>query len=115
MFNIKNMRNRTGMTQRQAAEALEVKLSCYGDWERETTTPNLKDAIKMADLFDCTLDELAGRNFPKGENATIDAHDRNMVDVYHAVDGRGKTNIDNVISAEARYIDEQAKNVARTA
>lgn len=53
MFNIKNMRNRTGMTQRQAAEALEVKLSCYGDWERETTTPNLKDAIKMADLFDC--------------------------------------------------------------
>ena len=63
MFAIKKMRSRAGLSQQEAADALGVKKARYGDWERETTTINLRDAIRLADLFKCTLDELAGRSF----------------------------------------------------
>ena len=115
MFNIKNMRNRARLTQQETADALGVKVNRYGDWERGTTTPNLRDAINMADLFGCTLDELAGRVFPKDGNVSIDAHDRNMIDVYHAAAIHGQIHIDAVVDAEARYINEQAKNEAQSA
>lgn len=63
MFAIKKMRMRAGLTQQQAADALGLKKGRYGDWERETREVNLRDAIRIADLFKCTLDELAGRSF----------------------------------------------------
>lgn len=67
MFSIKKMRERKGLTQQEVANVLEVKKARYGDWERETTMVNLRDAIRLADLFDCTLDELAGREWPRGD------------------------------------------------
>lgn len=35
----------------------------YGSYEREERSLTLKDAALIADVFDCTLDELAGREF----------------------------------------------------
>ena len=63
MFAIKLMRERAGLSQQQVADILGIKKARYGDWERETTMINLREAVRLADLFHCTLDELAGREW----------------------------------------------------
>ncbi|MBQ9005826.1 MAG: helix-turn-helix transcriptional regulator, partial [Atopobiaceae bacterium] len=78
MFAIKKMRERKGMTQQEVADALGIKKPRYGDWERETREINLRDAIRLAELFGCSLDELAGRPWPTQglspeERALVDA------------------------------------------
>lgn len=86
-FAIKKMRNLAGMTQQQVADALDIKKPRYGDWERETREINLRDAIKLADLFHCTLDELAGRDFPATTSLAPD--EQQLVDTYRsAPDGQ---------------------------
>lgn len=90
MFRIKEMRVRAGLTQTQAAAALGVKPFTYGDWERETTTINLKYAIMAADLFECSLDELAGREWHDESGYDLDRDERTLVDAYRSTDARGK-------------------------
>ena len=92
MFAIKKMRERAGMTQQEVADHLGVKKPRYGDWERETREINLRDAIRLADLFRCTLDELAGREWPRAGNA-LTATEGELIDAYRASDERGRGNI----------------------
>lgn len=79
MFAIRAMRERVNMTQQEVADALDVKRRRYGDWETERREINLKDAIRLADLFGCTLDELAGKARPalSTDEAELLAHYRN--------------------------------------
>lgn len=77
MFAIKQMRERAKMTQPEVAKILGVRVGRYGDWERETREINLREAIKLADIFHCTLDELAGIAKPalsEDENVIVAAY-----------------------------------------
>lgn len=105
MFEIKKMRIRAGLSQQQAADALEIKKARYGDWERETHIVNLRDAIRVADLFNCTLDELAGREWPPPSTATavgsLASDERDLIDLYRDTDARGKGAIMRTAEGEA--------------
>lgn len=92
MFAIKKMRELAGLSQRDVAEDLDISIRRYGNWEREDREINLRDAIRLADLFHCTLDDLAGREWPAGDS-TITAEERDLVDSYRKSDDRGKGNI----------------------
>lgn len=98
MFAIKKMRERAGLTQQDVADAIGIKKARYGDWERETREVNLRDAIRIADLFHCTLDELAGRNWPVAD-LTTDEH--RVVDAYRSTDARGRAAIMRTAEGEA--------------
>lgn len=54
------LRQRVGLTQRQVAQALDVRQSTVSDWERGVTTPNLPPSkLKMMlQIYQCTLDDL---------------------------------------------------------
>lgn len=91
MFAIKKMRKRAKLSQQDVADALGIKTGRYGDWERETTMINLRDAIRLADLFRCSLDELAGVDI--GDMATLTANEGELIDAYRASDERGRGNI----------------------
>ena len=56
--NIKDMRERTGFTQRQVADRLQVTPAAVSKWERNTNEPNIGQVTKMCDMFGCTLAEL---------------------------------------------------------
>ena len=99
MFAIKSMRELAGFSQQDVADALGIKKARYGDWERETTMINLRDAIRLADLFHCTLDELAGREWPTGDSA-ITPDERDLVESYRRSDERGKGNILDIAHRE---------------
>ena len=95
MFAIKSVRERAGLTQQEVADYLGIKKGRYGDWERETREINLRDAVTLADLFECTLDELAGRDFsPPGlGDAPVSQGEGRVVALYRSTDERGQAAI----------------------
>lgn len=59
--NIKNVRERCGMTQKESANKLGIKLRAWQTYEQGISEPKQEIMFKMADLYDVTLDELLGR------------------------------------------------------
>lgn len=100
MFAIKKMRESAGLSQQDVADALGIKKPRYGDWERETREINLRDAIRLADLFGCTLDELANhhveRAFP-----SLSPEERELLDAYQSANAQGRAAIDAVARASS--------------
>jgi transcriptional regulator with XRE-family HTH domain len=57
---LRTLRKRRGMTLRELANQLGFRSHGYmGDLERGRKKPSLELAIKMADLFELSLDQLA--------------------------------------------------------
>lgn len=50
------------MTQEQLAQELCVSPAAVSKWERNQAIPDLEMLWSLADFFDCTIDELVGRN-----------------------------------------------------
>jgi DNA-binding XRE family transcriptional regulator len=61
-----DLRRRAGLTQEGLARKADVTTAAVRFWEKGKRTPSLEMAVKLADALDCTLDELAGRERPKG-------------------------------------------------
>ena len=59
--NIRYLREQAEMTQKDLAEKVELSPSAIGMWEAGTREPELSKIIKMAELFEVTLDELVLR------------------------------------------------------
>lgn len=98
MFAIKRMRENAGLSQQDAADALGETKRRYGGWEREEREINLRDAIRLADLFRCTLDELAGRPWPTKE---LSPAERALLDTYRTANAQGRAAIDAVAGASS--------------
>lgn len=58
---IKELRNEHNLTQSELAEKLGCTQSAIAFYEKGDRSPDNSTLIKMADLFDCTLDYLMGR------------------------------------------------------
>lgn len=59
----KEIRTRKGLSQQEVANRLGMPIRRYGSYERGERTLSLIDAARIADVFGCSLDELAGRDF----------------------------------------------------
>ena len=60
--NIKFYRKTMNLTQEELANKLSGRKSLISNYENEYSTPDIETLIKLADIFDITLDELVGRN-----------------------------------------------------
>lgn len=58
---IKMLRQETGKSQEQTARALGIALRNYQRLEADGNTPNFKTLVQIADLYDVSIDYLAGR------------------------------------------------------
>ena len=99
MFAIKAMRERKGLDQQAVADALGITKRRYGNWEREDREINLRDAIRLAQLFDCTLDELAGRGWPP--SPALDADEAALVEAWRTANPQGRAAIEAVATSQA--------------
>ena len=61
--NIKFYRLQLGLTQEKLANLLSGKKSLISNYENGHSTPDIYALIKLADIFQVTLDELVGRKF----------------------------------------------------
>ena len=58
---LRELRFRYGLTQNELAEIIGIKRNTYSDWENGKTEPSFENLIKLADLFEVSLDCLLGR------------------------------------------------------
>ena len=61
--NIKFYRKSMGLTQEQLAKLLNGKKSLVSNYENGYSTPDIHTLVKLADIFQVSLDELVDRNF----------------------------------------------------
>lgn len=61
--NIKMLRQQAGLTQSELANFLNGKKSLVSNYENGYSTPDIETLIKLADIFNVSLDELVGRTF----------------------------------------------------
>ena len=60
---LKRLRAEHKCTQTDIAVVCGTHKNVVSSWERGEVRLPLEDAVKIADFFNCTLDELAGRDF----------------------------------------------------
>lgn len=58
---IKQLRERHGLAQKDVAASLGVNPSAVTRWETGEKRPDLVNLVKLADLFDVSIDYLLGR------------------------------------------------------
>lgn|SRR5690606_34464161 len=65
--NLKALRVQNKLSMQVVADHLKITRATYSNFETGKGEPNLKLLVKMADLYNVSLDELAGRQFtPNG-------------------------------------------------
>src|SRR5690606_33247032 len=62
--NLKELRESKNLTQLDIGNYLEMSRVGYSKYERGTAEPNIASLIKLADLYNITIDELVGRSVP---------------------------------------------------
>ena len=62
--NIYHHRTRKKLSQEALAEALDVSRQSVSKWENNSAVPELEKLIKMAQIFEITLDELVAGPVP---------------------------------------------------
>ncbi len=60
--NIKFYRKALGLSQQKLAECLNAKNTLISNYETGYSTPDIYTLIKLADVFEVSLDELVGRD-----------------------------------------------------
>lgn len=68
-YKLKECRKKAGYTQMQVAEELNTAQFQVHKWETGKQEISLARAIDLADLYNVTLDELAGRKMEHGTNS----------------------------------------------
>ena len=63
-------RTSKNMSQGDLADALEVSRQSVSKWENNTAVPELDKLLKLADIFEVSLDELAGRTTPTAKRSS---------------------------------------------
>lgn len=54
------LRKRAGLSQKEMADAVGVKVRTYGSWEREEVTMSVSQLVDCARVLDCSTDEILG-------------------------------------------------------
>lgn len=66
--NLKLLREKNKLTQQVVAEHLKITKPAYSKLETGSTEPTIKLLMKIADLYNVSMDELVGRQFtPNGK------------------------------------------------
>ncbi len=61
--NLKKLRNKKGVSQRELAKAVMVSQQSINKYENHDVEPDIGTLIKMADYFNVSLDYLVGREY----------------------------------------------------
>ncbi|CAE6737096.1 hypothetical protein R69749_02057 [Paraburkholderia domus] len=77
------LRSARQITQARLAELLEINPRVYNRWERGLATPQFDTVVRIADILQVTLDELAGRT-PAPAEPKI--HNQELLSLYQQVD-----------------------------
>ncbi|MBR0473396.1 MAG: helix-turn-helix transcriptional regulator [Erysipelotrichaceae bacterium] len=69
-----NLRREHNLTQNDIADRLNISAQAVSKWENDLTSPDIDTLLKLADIFDITVDELLGKK--KKETLYVPAEER---------------------------------------
>lgn len=95
---LKDARKRSGITQREAANETHIALGTIRRWEQGVNEPDLDSLVRMADLYDVTVDELLG--VPSGSTPVLSSDEQLLLDLYRSTDDRGRLVIMSVAESQ---------------
>ena len=92
--NIREYREKCGVTQRELADKLLVSFQAISAWERGMSIPDLENAVRLAEFFDVSVDTMLGRQ---------------NVPIYVGVDGGGTKTEFVLFQADGTVLDTLVK------
>lgn len=72
MKNLKNLRKKRNLTQKDVADAIGITFQTYSYYETGRTKPTPETLCKLADFFGVTVDELLGRTPQLFDDARVE-------------------------------------------
>lgn len=92
-FRLQEMRKKAGFRSASAfAEAIGMPVGTYTNYEQGKNKLTLEMAWRFAEIFGCTLDELAGRDFHPGDGAQP-PEARELAEIYQDANPQGRAAI----------------------
>lgn len=97
--NIKSLRLSMGKTQEEIAKSAGFEQSLYAKWEADKSLPGAENLVKLANVFNCSIDYLLGREQEDGlividnsSNAISDI-EQHILDIFRALTNRNKIKV----------------------
>jgi len=84
---MRSIRKRSGLTQEAVAAAIGATKRQVGAWERGENDIPMDYAVSIASLFDCSIDELAGRERPQD---ALSREEQRLLDAFRELDEDGR-------------------------
>ncbi|WP_051557971.1 helix-turn-helix domain-containing protein [Oceanobacillus picturae] len=97
--NIKHFRMQNGWTQQDLADKLAISRSVVTKWENRTAVPDIASLLKIASLFELSLDHLTG-SF---------AYEQEMLKDFQRVYGQDKAGLDQGLYQSVDYLRSHPK------
>jgi len=92
------LRKAKGWSQAQLAEAINASRDIIGKYERNDNSPSIEMALKIAHIFDVSVDYLLG----EGKHASFDKETLNRLNSIENLDENTKKTLFNVIDTFLR-------------
>jgi len=101
--NLKLLRNKKGISQKQLAESIGVSQQSINKYENHNIEPDIRTLINIADYFYTSVDYLIGRidvtrNADNVHEYNLNANETCIVDGYRLLNAKEKDSIQLVIS-----------------
>lgn len=114
---LKKIRNLRGLSQDEMAQALGIKTSRYGTWERGERAMSFSQAIACSEILGCSLDELAGRK-PPGESNGCDPTLKRITENFESMNSTGRERLAEqaeMMASSELFAKSEDNQVQRTA
>lgn len=106
--NLKHLRVQSGMTQEDLAKKLDKDYSTIGKWELGQRSPMMIDVIRIAELFNVSLEHLIGSPISDSDHDEINLQQYKILfDKDTKLTDNQKEFILNTIEEQHRKIDEE--------
>ena len=104
--NLKFLRKKSGLTQQQFADAMEIKRASVGAYEEDRAEPKYELLKKIAEFYDLSMDELANDTIDEKWKPTPKSNASNLRVLSVTVDSDDRENIELVpVKASAGYMN----------
>ena len=94
--NLKEARQRKGITQAELADALGITQQGVARWESGKSYPTVETLITLADFFEISTDSLLGRDVKK--NLLFNDEEKKLVAGYRTLDKAKRQTLCNLLA-----------------
>lgn len=105
---LRKLRRSKHLTQEELGIQIGQTARVLGAWEREETALPIDEAARIADVLECTLDELAGRDFHPDQAGALTSEEGRLLGLYRDANAQGQSTIMGV--AEIQQGMDSASN-----